>query len=67
MASEAPTTTTGGSGERRLTAEYVAARVLLDATSIEEAASRMWIGARLRPTATLDRLQPRMTSEAAGT
>jgi PAS domain S-box-containing protein len=31
----------GSSGERRLTAEYVAARVLLDATSIEEAASRI--------------------------
>jgi hypothetical protein len=31
----------GGSGERRLTAEYIAARVLLDATSIEEAASRI--------------------------
>lgn len=30
---------TGGSGERRLTTEYVAARALLDATSIEEAAS----------------------------
>src|SRR5688572_14516104 len=31
----------GGSGERRLTAEFVAARVLLDATSIEEAATRI--------------------------
>jgi PAS domain S-box-containing protein len=31
----------GGHGERRLTAEYVAARVLLDAPSIEEAATRI--------------------------
>ena len=30
-----------GTGERRLTAEYVTARALLDATSIEEAASRI--------------------------
>ena len=41
MAPEARAISTGGSGERRLTAEYVAARVLLDATSIEEAASRI--------------------------
>ena len=39
MAPEARGTSTGGSGERRLTVEYVAARVLLDAASIEEAAS----------------------------
>ena len=32
---------TGGSTDKRLTAEYIAARVLLDATSIEEAASRI--------------------------
>jgi two-component system, sensor histidine kinase and response regulator len=32
---------TGGSGGRRLTAEYVAARVLLDAASMEEAATRI--------------------------
>jgi PAS domain S-box-containing protein len=38
MASEARG---NGSGERRLTAEHVAARELLDATSIEEAASRI--------------------------
>jgi two-component system response regulator FlrC len=41
MAPEARTSTTGGSGERRLTTEYVAARALLDASSIEEAASRI--------------------------
>jgi GAF domain-containing protein len=41
MAPEARAISAGGSGERRLTAEYVAARVLLDATSIEEAASRI--------------------------
>jgi hypothetical protein len=40
MAPEARTIKTGGSGEGRLTAEYVAARALLDATSIEEAAAR---------------------------
>ena len=40
MAPEARTIKTGGSGERRLTAEYVAARALLDATSIEEASAR---------------------------
>src|SRR4051794_14170537 len=39
MAPEARAITTGGSGERRLTTEYVAARALLDATSIQEAAS----------------------------
>ena len=41
MASEARGINPGGSGARRLTAEHVAARVLLDATSIEEAASRI--------------------------
>jgi PAS domain S-box-containing protein len=41
MAREARAINTGGSGERRLTTEYVAARALLDATSIEEAASRI--------------------------
>ena len=41
MASEARTIKTGGSGERRITPEYVAARALLDATSIEDAASRI--------------------------
>ena len=41
MAMEARAITAGGSGERRLTAEYVAARALLDASSIEEAASRI--------------------------
>ena len=40
MAMEARAITAGGSGERRLTTEYVAARALLDASSIEEAASR---------------------------
>ena len=37
----APEMTAGRPEERRLTAEYVAARVLLDATSIEEAATRI--------------------------
>src|SRR6185503_11668600 len=41
MAPEARAINTGGSGERRLTTEYAAARVLLGATSIEEAASRI--------------------------
>jgi PAS domain S-box-containing protein len=41
MAAQAVGTSNGGSGERRLTAEYVAARVLLDAASIEEAATRI--------------------------
>jgi PAS domain S-box-containing protein len=41
MAMEARAITAGGSGERRLTTEYVAARALLDASSIEEAASRL--------------------------
>ena len=41
MASNAAGIGSGGSGERRLTAEYVAARVLLDATSIEDAATRI--------------------------
>src|SRR5688572_6105933 len=41
MAPDAHGTERGGSPQRRLTAEYVAARVLLDATSIEEAASRI--------------------------
>ena len=39
MTAEARGIGPGGSGQRRLTAEHVAARVLLDATSIEEAAS----------------------------
>jgi hypothetical protein len=41
MEPKAPEMTAGNSGERRLTAEYVAARVLLDATSIEKAATRI--------------------------
>jgi PAS domain S-box-containing protein len=41
MAPQARARNIGGSGEPRLTAEYVAARVLLDATSIEEAAPRI--------------------------
>ncbi len=41
MERKALATSVGSSGERRLTAEYVAARVLLDATSIEEAAARI--------------------------
>ena len=42
MAPEVPASGSGGSRERRrLTAEHVAARVLLDATSIEDAAARI--------------------------
>jgi len=41
MEPKAPDITVARSEERRLTAEYVAARVLLDATSIEEAATRI--------------------------
>ena len=41
MEPKAPDITVASSRERRLTAEYVAARVLLDATSTEEAATRI--------------------------
>jgi hypothetical protein len=41
MAPESRGVTGGDSGGRRLTVEYVAARELLDATSIEAAASRI--------------------------
>jgi hypothetical protein len=41
MEPQVPGIPVGSSGERRLTAEYVAVRVLLDATSIEEAATRI--------------------------
>ena len=41
MAPDARAASPGGTPERRLTAEYVAARVLIDATSFDEAAPKI--------------------------
>ena len=41
MVPDAPAARTAGQAERRLTAEYIAARVLLDATSFDEAAPKI--------------------------